>query len=84
MWYAFGAYNSETLYGWTRDPEVAKAALARLNQGREINLYGMEELGDDTDEFDLYGDGRMVNLAEWSGLLFDDDTRLEDIEDEES
>ncbi|MGK2287232.1 hypothetical protein [Pedomonas sp. V897] len=73
MWYAFGAYNSPTLYGWTQDPAVAKAALGGLNKDREINVYGMEVISDEEAE--------RLGLPQRSDLWFDDDTRLEDFED---
>lgn len=83
MWYKLTAYNQETRYGWTQDPAVAQAALEWLNKGREINVYSLEALGDDTDEFDIYGNGEKHNLAYRNDHLFTADTSPEDFEDEE-
>ncbi|WP_448205328.1 hypothetical protein [Azospirillum sp. sgz302134] len=42
-WYAFRAYNSQTLYGWGTAAEAARYVDA-INVGKEINLYGIDEL----------------------------------------
>jgi hypothetical protein len=52
MWYEFTAYNSETLHGWTDDPEVADAVVQRLNRDREINKYQAYEMGELSPEED--------------------------------
>ena len=83
MWYKITAYNTEARYGWTDDPAVAQAALDWLNKGREVNVYSLEALGDDTDEFDLYGDGEKHNLEDRNDHLFTADTRVEDFENKE-
>mgnify|MGYP000901278934 CR=1 FL=1 len=78
MWYKFTAYNSETLYGWTTDPAVAQAAEDRLNRGKEVNLYAMEELSDSDDE----SDGRDCPLRDRDTFIFTGDTTVADYEDE--
>ena len=74
MWYKFTASGRETLYGWTEDKAVAKAAKLHLDrldrqQGRDVDLYAMEciGVGDEND-----GDGR--------DAMFDDNTTVEDYE----
>ena len=44
-WWAFTAYNTETLYGWGDKDEAEKIADI-LNEGRETNLYFPEPLTD--------------------------------------
>jgi hypothetical protein len=44
-WFAFTAFNTETLYGWG-DAAEAEQMAAILNQGREVNLYYPEEVTD--------------------------------------
>ena len=78
MWYKLTVYNSETLYGWTRDPNVARAATDWLNRNSEVNCYRLEQLGDNTDLFDLYGDGQLHDLSDRTDLMFDNDTTTED------
>lgn len=79
MWYKFTAYNSETLYGWTRTPKVAQAAEDRLNKGRNANFYAMTELSDSADE----ADGRDTPLRDRDDFIFDDDTTLADYDDDD-
>jgi hypothetical protein len=74
MWYKFTAYNSETCYGWTQDQKVAEAALAQINDGKDVNLYAMEELSDSDDE----ADGGETPLSKRDGHIFNDDTTVAD------
>lgn len=67
MWYAFEANNAETRYGWTSDDRVSAAVVARLNEGREINLFTAQVLGDDRDD-----------LADRNDLVCTDGSRPED------
>lgn len=50
QWFAFRAYNSQTLYGYGTADE-ADAYSDHLNKGKEINLYAAHPLGND-DETD--------------------------------
>jgi hypothetical protein len=75
MWYAFKAWNSETLYGWTTYPEIAEAVCDNLNNGRDINLYSPVELGE-TDEEASAATGLTFPQHE---VVCDDDTSLLDI-----
>lgn len=78
MWYKFTAYNSQTQYGWTTNPEVAERALDLLNRKRDVNVYAMTELSDSDDETD----GADIPLSKRGiGYVFDDDTSLADIEE---
>jgi len=70
MWYQFVADNSETLYGWTRNPRVAEAMERKLNRRREIHPYSAEALGEDRSD-----------LEGCSALLCDDDTSVTDVEE---
>lgn len=50
QWFAFRAYNSQTLYGYGT-PDEAERFADRLNAGKEFNLYAALALGD-SDETD--------------------------------
>lgn len=77
MWYKFTAYNTETRYGWTQNPEVAAIALKKMNKDRDANVYAMEELSDSDDE----KDGGETPLSKRDiGYVFDDDTSIADLE----
>ena len=39
MWYKFTAYKAETRYDRAQNPAIADAALANLNNGKDVNLY---------------------------------------------
>lgn len=75
MFYAFTAYNSETLYGWTTNEAVLKAMLDRLNRKREINLYSAEALGDTDETRDLSGQLMVFR----DDLIIDDDTTVDGV-----
>lgn len=45
-WYAFRAYNSQTLYGFGTSADADRYC-DRLNKGREVNLYGARLMTDD-------------------------------------
>jgi len=77
MWYKYTAHNSEMFCGWTTKPQVAKAALARLNRGRDdINLYKMEAAGEDAAETDA----DVAQAYRNDNYMFNDDTTLDDFE----
>lgn len=80
MWYEFSKHNSEALYGWTTDPDVAKAALKHLNRGvsdAAIQYY-IKALSDRDDE----AAGGSVPLKDRGiGYVCDDDTGVDDFTD---
>lgn len=45
-WYAFKAYNSQTHYGYGTEEE-AERYTQKLNENREINVYGAYQLSDE-------------------------------------
>lgn len=81
MWYAFKSWNQETQYGWTQNLAVAQAVEASLNRNRpEEQHYGLVPLGDD---YSIeYQEGR--KLVDYQGLLCDDDTTVEDIQNHDA
>ena len=71
MWYAFRAYNSATLYGYTDNPAIAEAYCERLNRNREVNVYSVQAVTDNA----------LLNELDSGGhTVFTQDTRLEDLE----
>lgn len=50
QWYAFRAYNSETIHGFGTQAEADQYA-DRLNAGKDQNVYSAHGLGD-SDEID--------------------------------
>ncbi len=46
QWFAFRAFNSQTLYGFGTDEQADKYA-EHLNQSREINVYGAHPMTTD-------------------------------------
>lgn len=53
-WYEFTAYNSEAIYGYGTEKE-AEQYCDKLNEGREINVYGYSIAeGEDSDYCDYW------------------------------
>ena len=76
-WYAFRAYNSETLYGWAERDGLVALACDWLNKGREINLYSAEYLGD-SDAETGHADGTGVRLMARTDLILTADSTADD------
>lgn len=72
MWYAFEAYNAETRYGWTQDEDVVNAIVAKLNTGREINLFSASDINED--------EASALRLFDRNDLICTDDTAVDDVE----
>lgn len=58
MWYKFFAHNQQAVYGYGSEAKAAQY-VARLNQGRDVNVYGYEALADNDAEA-----SRMAGLAD--------------------
>lgn len=77
MWYKFSANNQDARYGYSEDADVAQAAVDHLNQGREIDLWTLDCLGDDEYE----ADGSDIRLADRSDLIITFDSTVSDFRD---
>jgi hypothetical protein len=78
MWYRFDAFNTEALYGWTRDPDVMRAMRDRLDRmAGEYGQYRVTALGDGDD----VTDGGERRLMDRNDLILTDDTTVADIEE---
>lgn len=70
--YEFTAFNEKRIYGYGTEDE-AKLYLQFLNQGREINLYEMEESSLTDDEADTLARYLRVWLSDL-GLIGEEDS----------
>ena len=70
MWYAFKAFNSTTLYGYTHDTAIAEAYCDRLNRNRDINVYSFQTVTDNN---------LLTELDNGTHAVFNQDTSLNDI-----
>lgn len=78
-WYKFTAYNAPTFYGYSDTHDraaIAAAYLERLNRSREINVYAMEVLSGDADQWDENIARAMRN----DDIAFGSDTTLHDVQ----
>ncbi len=64
-WFAFKAYNAQTVFGFGTSDEAERYADEVLNKGKEINLYAAYALSDaQADEKGLADNSEAFNISD--------------------